>query len=99
MLRPLILSLALASGVLAGTPAVAAAGASTAKVSYGDLDLASAKGVRAFERRLDGALRHVCDYDSRERQIARKKAARRCMIETRAKLVLPDAVASRLAAR
>lgn len=99
MLRPLALAIALASGILAGAPALASSTAPAVTVHYGDLDPGSVRGARALEARILGALRQVCDFDPQERQLALRKAATRCMAQTRAQLDLPRTLATRIAAR
>lgn len=100
MNRSLIFALALSSGVVAGAPVLAApSGPQAAKVSYGDLDLSSAAGSRVLDKRIESALRRVCDYNPQERQPALRSASVRCMAAARADIVLPEGVVARVASR
>lgn len=65
------------------------------KVRYGDLDLHSAAGIKAFDRRLLSAVREVCG-DDLSIETGSRMAARRCraakLVEIRA---LRDAIVAR----
>lgn len=100
MNRTLLFALALSAGVLGGTPLAAAPdGPQAVKVRYGDLDLSTADGARMLDRRVERALRRVCDFNGQERQLKLKAAAVRCMADTRTKIAMPDIPAARVAAR
>ena len=67
------------------TPALAEPIIATTTVQTADLDLASAKGQRALDLRLNRAVKEVCGNAS-DVDIAGKNDARRCRAETLAKL-------------
>lgn len=68
------------------TPALAQPPAlSTAKVQVADLDLSSAQGQRALDRRLTRAVIEVCGAAS-DADLAGKNEVRRCRADTLAKL-------------
>lgn len=69
-----------ATPALAEPPAIA-----TAKVQVADLDLSTASGQRALDRRLTQAVIEVCGIAS-DADLAGKNDVRRCRVETLAKL-------------
>lgn len=73
--RPLILAAA-AAAALAATPSVAAP---SMEVQYKDLDLASERGQKILERRIDTAARQVCGVgEIRTGTIVPSATARKC---------------------
>lgn len=71
--------------VLAIAAAVPAA-AESRVVRYDDLNLSSAAGMKAFERRLDGAARQVCgaSYDYRQ-SLTLQASTKKCVAEAKAR--------------
>ena len=69
-----------ATPALAEPPAIV-----TSTVQTADLDLSSAKGQRALDRRLEQAVKEVCGTAS-DVDIAGKNEVRRCRVETLAGL-------------
>ena len=67
--------------VLAPIPAMAET--VSVPVSYGDLNLASAEGQRAFDRRIAVASRAICGAADMEREVARKARVKKCVAEVR----------------
>lgn len=67
------------------TPALAEPVIATSTVQTADLDLASPRGQRALDRRLELAVREVCGTAS-DADIAGKNEVRRCRVETLAGL-------------
>ena len=67
------------------TPALAEPVTATSTVQTADLDLSSAKGQRALDRRLELAVEDVCGTAS-DADIAGKNDVRRCRVDTLAKL-------------
>lgn len=81
----LTLSAAIATALLAG-PAIAAEDQTvrSVEVRYADLDLTSAEGVQAFDRRLERAARSVCRADEfRIGTTVVAREARACYKQTR----------------
>ena len=58
-MKTALIALAMTGSVLAGAPA----SAEKATILYGDLDLATAKGLRALEQRIDIAARKICGFN------------------------------------
>lgn len=84
MIKPLIAAAAM-SAALATAPAIAgdAEGKSVA-VSYHDLDLSSAEGLKALERRLESAARRACDYNNLQvGSRIKSRSQRDCLIVAR----------------
>jgi UrcA family protein len=75
-----ILLAATATPALAEAPVIA-----TSTVQTADLDLSSAQGQRALDRRLAEAVKEVCGIAS-DVDIAGKNDVRRCRVETLASL-------------
>jgi len=69
----------------AATPAVAEPITATSTVQTADLDLSSAKGQRALDRRLALAIKEVCGTAS-DVDIAGKNEVRRCRADTLAQV-------------
>ena len=67
------------------TPALAEPVIATSTVQTADLDLSSAKGQRALDLRLSQAVKEVCGTAS-DVDIAGKNDARRCRVDTLARL-------------
>ena len=64
-------------------------------VAYTDLDLSTAAGRSRLERRIQAAVRDVCGA-APSFDLARRHAVRDCIVETRASVQLPRAVAAEL---
>lgn len=98
-------SLAASTSVLAPTIACAAEREQlSSSVAYDDLNLASAKGQKAFERRVALAVRSMCADDgvrglSRRNQVKECAADARETAEREARLAITAAQGTRLAAR
>lgn len=60
-------------------------GASPQVVSYADLDLGTARGVRTLDRRIDRAVRQACGWAS-DFDLAGQNDLRRCRKETIAQI-------------
>lgn len=71
--------------VFTATPALAEPVIASSTVQTADLDLSSAKGQRALDRRLELAAKEVCGAAS-DVDIAGKNDVRRCRAETLANL-------------
>ena len=69
----------------AATPVLAEPVIATSTVQTADLDLSSAKGQRALDRRLELAAKEVCGTAS-DVDIAGKNEVRRCRVDTLASL-------------
>ncbi|PAX09609.1 UrcA family protein [Sphingomonas lenta] len=82
MRASLIQALAIAAAVVAPTPALAASDVRTASVSHADLNLASAKGRAALERRVNGAIKRVCGA-GQNRDLGSAMRELRCMADAR----------------
>ena len=65
-------------------------------ISYTDLDLSTAAGRTRLERRINAAVREVCGEAAPTFDLARRRAVRDCIDETRANVQLPAAVAAEL---
>ncbi|WP_343520221.1 UrcA family protein [Sphingomonas sp.] len=76
MLSNLARAAAIAAALLAAVPAFAD-GERSVEVSYADLNLASAQGKAAFERRLKAAAARVCGVGL-ERDLRLHKVTQRC---------------------
>ncbi|MEG3179965.1 UrcA family protein [Sphingomonas sp. LT1P40] len=68
---------AVAAALLAAVPAFAG-GEKKIAVSYADLNLVSAKGKQAFDRRITTAARRICDA-APQRDLAMQAADNRCV--------------------
>ena len=67
------------------TPALAEPVTATSSVQTADLDLSTAEGQRALDRRLAAAVREVCGIGS-DVDVAGKNDIRRCRVDTLASL-------------
>ncbi|MFN4239244.1 MAG: UrcA family protein [Erythrobacter cryptus] len=67
----------------AAIPAPALAETASIAVPYGDLDLTRAAGRKALDQRLARAMRQVCGGAAPLRDLARMRAYRSCLAETR----------------
>lgn len=76
-----ITSAALALAILSPIPALAET--VSVPVRYGDLDLSSADGQRAFSRRIAAAGRMICGELDRERDLSRRTLVSKCLAEVR----------------
>lgn len=77
------LAAALAAAATIATPAIAADEGESISVRYNDLNLATAEGQAALERRIDNAARQVCRIDEvRVGTRIRSNAAQQCYEET-----------------
>ena len=85
-MKTLLISLALVA-TAASTPAVAQqeVDVHSVTVAFGDLDLGSAKGQAALERRVKGAIASVCNNPD-ERTLDSRLKARDCKRDARADL-------------
>lgn len=72
---------ALMLAVLAPIPAMAET--VSVPVRYGDLNLASPEGQRAFDRRIASATRAICGSADMERDLALKTRIKKCVAEVR----------------
>ncbi len=81
MLSNLARAAVVAAALAAAAPAIAE-GAKSVKVSYADLNLSSAPGKAALERRIARAADRVCRV-GHEQGLQLKAAAKRCAAETR----------------
>ena len=77
MLKP-ILYFAFAAASLS-TPALAAERTADTHVAYADLQLASASGREALDRRISKAIDASCGVDDSSRQLAERRAAKGCV--------------------
>jgi UrcA family protein len=82
--RSIILGAALAAAFSAGT---ASAGERSERVSYADLDLASAEGQAELQQRLNSAARRVCRFDD-DGQIVPPEEENACYREARQRVDL-----------
>lgn len=80
MLCNLARAAAITAALLAAVPAIAA-GAKSVQVSYADLDLASAHGKAAFDRRIQHAAQRVCG-PVLQRDLMMTAAVNRCVAAT-----------------
>jgi UrcA family protein len=76
-----ITSAALALAILAPIPAMAET--ASVRVRYADLDLSSADGQRAFNRRIAAAGRQICGAADSERGLSRRASINKCLSEVR----------------
>jgi len=65
-------------------------------VTYADLDLSTVAGRTRLERRIQAAVRDVCG-EAFNFDLARRRAVRDCLAETRANVQLPATIAVQLA--
>lgn len=80
MKRPLVVLAAVAAFGATAAPAYA----DTLSIPYRDLDLSTAEGQKALDRRIDGAVREFCALDQQltGTRIATRES-RKCYAETR----------------
>ena len=103
MLCNLARAAAIAAALLASVPAIAG-GEKAVKVSYADLDLASAHGKAAFDRRIAAAAQRLCGPAS-QLNLVLHAATVRCVAATiesaqpAVQLAHRDAASQQLAAR
>jgi UrcA family protein len=76
-----ITAAALALAILSPIPAMAET--MSVPVRYGDLNLASADGQQAFNRRIAAASRKICGTADSERDLSRRSAVTKCLAEVR----------------
>lgn len=104
-MKIVIIALGTLASALALVPgqALARDSAAPVHVSYGDLNLRTAAGVRTLDRRLAQAVQTVCAEGATD--LARQYAARRCVVAASARLasersqVIATAATAALAAR
>lgn len=89
MLKPILFAAATFAAALSVPPAAARpADTGVRTVSYADLDLRNAAGRARLERRIDAAVRDLCG-EAPSFDLARRRAVRECLAETRANVRLP----------
>jgi UrcA family protein len=76
-----ITSAVLALAILAPLPAMAET--VSVSVRYADLNLASAEGQQAFNRRIAAAGRQICGAVDNERDLSRRASITKCLSEVR----------------
>lgn len=97
MLKPILFAAATLAAAVTASPVLAKPIApETRIVAYADLDLSSVTGRARLDRRIAAAVRDVCGEAS-SFDLARRRAVRECVAETRANVRLPAPVAASLA--
>ncbi|WP_137680498.1 UrcA family protein [Aurantiacibacter suaedae] len=83
-MQAITIKLAIAASALALAPTVSAAEGEqrSTRVSYADLDLATAEGVAELDRRIDSAAREVCEADRQTTGTRLESRAARECVET-----------------
>lgn len=93
MLKPILFAAATLAAAVTASPVFATPIAPEVRiVTYADLDLSSAAGRARLDRRIEAAVREVCGEAS-SFDLARRRAVRECVAETRANVRLPATVA------
>jgi UrcA family protein len=93
MLKPILFAAATLAAAITASPVFAKPITPEVRVvAYADLDLSTAAGRNRLEHRIRNAVRDVCG-DASGVDLARRQAVRDCLVETRAAVRLPQAVA------
>jgi len=94
MLKPILFAAATLAAAVTASPVFARpANVEQRIVSYADLDLSSAAGRARLDRRILAAVRDLCG-EAPSFDLARRRAARECIAETRANVRLPAQLAT-----